>query len=66
MPQMKGSSFRPKPGKGGSAVTKMMRPPARMFRPHNPRPVLDYHQGIERACSGSGESARERKDRLVG
>lgn len=63
MAQMKRTSVRPKPGKSGSGVRKMTSAPARMFRPGNPKPVVDFMRGT---CRMGDENATERKDRIVG
>ena len=60
--QMKGGSFRGRGAKAGTAVRKMRQAPARLFRPGNPKPVVDYMRGLENL---SGENTTERKDRLV-
>lgn len=58
--QMKGSSFRIKPGR--QPQMKMRTAPARLFKPGTPAPVKAYHD----ACNMSAESYGERKDRLLG
>lgn len=62
MAQMKRTSFTVTAGKSGSGVTKLRTAPARMFRPGNPKPVVDFMRG---ACRLSAENGTERKDRLV-
>lgn len=49
-------------GKPGSGVRKSGAP-ARMFRPGNPKPVVQVLQSISRLTL---ENAREQKDRIVG
>lgn len=58
--QMKGSSFRVKPGR--QPQMKMRTAPARLFKPGQSAAVKAYQQ----ACNMSAESYGERKDRLVG
>ena len=64
MPQMKrGMTNTIRAGKSGSSVSKMRQAPMRMFRPGNPKPVVDYHRAV---CEMGDENARERKDRILG
>jgi hypothetical protein len=49
-------------GKAGSGVRRVSGTKG-LFRPTNPRPVVDYHRAV---CAMSGENATERKDRIVG
>ena len=52
-----------KAGKSGSRVKKLAAAPARMFRPGNPKPVVDFMRGT---CNMGDENATERKDRILG
>lgn len=64
MAQMKRTSMNTiRAGKSGSGVRKMKQAPARMFRPGNPKPVVDFMRGT---CNMGDENSTERKDRILG